>query len=82
MGMNGTYEGREDDLRDQLDELRERIRSGDLSPGEWDQLDQLVFTVALADLRATRQYATSRAKWPCSGRWRRRRGHKWRGSCT
>lgn len=42
----------EDDLRDQLDALRERIRSGELSAVERDQLDQLVFVVALAERRA------------------------------
>lgn len=46
---NGTDE---EDPRDRLDALRERIRSGDLSREGRDQLDQLVFTVALADLRA------------------------------
>lgn len=40
------------DPRDELDELRERIRGGDLSGVERDQLDQLVFVVALADRRA------------------------------
>ncbi len=42
----------DDDPRDRLDELRERIRSGDLSHRERDQLDQLVFVVVLADRRA------------------------------
>ncbi len=42
----------EDDPRDLLDALRERIRSGDLSSIERDQLDQLVFGVAVADWRA------------------------------
>lgn len=42
----------DDDPRDQLDELRVRIRSGDLSHSERDQLDQLVFVVALADRRS------------------------------
>ncbi len=42
----------EDDPRDRLDELRGRIRSGDLSHSERDQLDQLVFVVAVADRRA------------------------------
>lgn len=43
----------EDDLCDQLDELRERIRSGDLSRVERDQLDQLVFVVVVADRQAS-----------------------------
>lgn len=42
-----------DDRRDQLDALRARIRSGDLSSIERDQLDQLVFAVAVADWRAS-----------------------------
>ncbi len=46
---NGTDE---DDPRDRLDELRERIRSGDLSAVKRDQLDQLVFVVVLAERRA------------------------------
>lgn len=40
------------DPRDRFDELRERIRSGDLPHSECDQLDQLVFLIALADRRA------------------------------
>ncbi|MPZ65808.1 MAG: hypothetical protein GEU83_09945 [Pseudonocardiaceae bacterium] len=42
----------DEDPRDRLDALRERIRSGDLSGVERDQLDQLVFGVAVADRRA------------------------------
>ncbi|MPZ67888.1 MAG: hypothetical protein GEU83_21220 [Pseudonocardiaceae bacterium] len=42
----------EEDPRDRLDALRERIRSGDLSSAERDELDQLVFVVAVADRRA------------------------------
>lgn len=46
-----TNDTDEQDPRDQLDELRQRIRSGDLSRSECDQLDQLVFVVALAERR-------------------------------
>jgi len=42
----------EDDPRDQLDALLERIRSGDLSGVERDQLDQLVLGIAVAERRA------------------------------
>ncbi|MPZ67415.1 MAG: hypothetical protein GEU83_18580 [Pseudonocardiaceae bacterium] len=42
----------DDDPCDPLDELRERIRSGDLSAVERDQVDQLVFVIALAQRRA------------------------------
>lgn len=52
MASNSTDEADEDAPRDKLDALRERIRSSELSRDERDQLDQLVFTVALADLRA------------------------------
>lgn len=52
MASNSTDEADEDGPRDELDALRKRIRNGDLSRDERDQLDQLVFTVALADLRA------------------------------
>ncbi len=51
-GATAAGDHSEDELRDQLDELRERIRSGDLCHSERDQLDQLVFVVALADRRA------------------------------
>ncbi len=43
----------EEDRRDRLDALRARIRSGDLSSVERDQLDQLVFGIAVADWRAS-----------------------------
>ncbi len=43
----------EEDPRDQLDALRARIRIGDLFSGERDQLDQLVFGIAVADWRAS-----------------------------
>lgn len=42
----------DDHPRDHFDELREHIRSGDLSHSERDQLDKLVFLVAPADRRA------------------------------
>ncbi len=43
----------EEDPRDQLDALRARIRHGKLSSDEREQLDQLVFGVAVADWRTS-----------------------------